>query len=254
MNNNQPNPPNNSPTLTVLIPVYNEAATIAELLQSLKNAVAPYQVIIIDNGSTDNSAEKIKSFCNSQTNQTQTWTYLHYDELQGKGAAINAALPLAKGDYVVIQDGDLEYDPADITRLFNYACEHQAKAVFGSRILNQKAGISYQRYYWGGRFLTWLANSLFDVGITDEATCYKLIDRKLLLAFKLESQKFEFCPEVVAKLGLSGIKIHELPISYYPRSIEEGKKIRGQDGLTAIWTLVKWSLKSNAEKNDHQSV
>jgi len=115
--------------------------------------------------------------------------------------------------------------------------------VFGSRILNRQAGISYQRYYWGGRLLTWLANRLFDVGITDEATCYKLIDRRLLQSFNLECREFEFCPEVVAKLGLANIRIHELPITYHPRSIQEGKKIRGRDGLMAIWTLIKWRLK-----------
>jgi glycosyltransferase involved in cell wall biosynthesis len=230
--------PDSHPTLTVLVPIYNEEATIVALLNILKEEVAANQVIIIDNGSTDGSAEKILPFCDGKD-----WVYLYYDEVQGKGAAIRAGLELAECDYIVIQDGDLEYEPKDITRLFAYACEKRAQAVFGSRILNQQAGISYQRYYWGGRFLTWLTNRLFDSGITDEATCYKLIDRQLLESFELECLQFEFCPEVVAKLGLAGVKIHELPIAYHPRSIEEGKKIRGRDGIAAIWTLLKWSFR-----------
>ncbi len=208
------------------------------LLETLKEKVTANQVIIIDNGSSDNTAELVKPFCDGKS-----WVYLRYAEIQGKGAAIRAGLKLATCDYVVIQDGDLEYEPADINRLFDYACENQARAVFGSRILNQQAGISYQRYYWGGRFLTWLTNRLFHAGITDEATCYKLIDRRLLESFDLECREFEFCPEVVAKLGLAGVKIHELPIAYHPRSIEEGKKIRGKDGIAAIWTLLKWSFR-----------
>lgn len=226
------------PTLTVLIPVFNEESTIGELLQTLKNTVSAEQVIVIDNGSTDSSAERIKPFCDGAQ-----WLFVEYSALRGKGAAIRAGLERATGDYVVIQDGDLEYDPQDINRLFDFACKNQALAVFGSRILNRQAGVSYQRYYWGGRFLTWLANRLFDIGITDEATCYKLIDRQLLESFNLECREFEFCPEVVAKLGLANVKIAELPISYHPRSIEEGKKIRGRDGLVAIWTLIKWRMK-----------
>lgn len=142
----------------------------------------------------------------------------------------------------MIQDGDLEYDPEDIVRMYHLAEENNLTAVFGSRALNPDTAVSYRRYYWGGRFLSWLANSLFDLNITDEATCYKMVRRQTLLDMNLKCVRFEFCPEVVAKLGLMGVPIVEIPITYDPRSIEDGKKIRWFDGLEAIWTLIRWSL------------
>ena len=142
----------------------------------------------------------------------------------------------------MIQDGDLEYDPEDILRLYRLAKDKDLTAVFGSRALNPDTPASYRRYYWGGRFLSWLANRLFDLNITDEATCYKMVRRQTLLDMDLQCVRFEFCPEVVAKLGLMGVQIEEIPIAYNPRSIEEGKKIRWFDGLEAIWTLMKWSV------------
>lgn len=232
---NEPNP-----ALSILVPVYNEGATIAELLQRLIDLPLDARIIVIDNGSTDNTADQVRAF-----KEEPRLIYLFYDEIQGKGAAVRSGLTVARGEYVVIQDGDLEYDPQDIVRLLELAQRIDADAVFGSRILNPSAGVSYQRFYWGGRFLTWLANRLFDVGITDEATCYKMVRRRLLLSLNLECKRFEFCPEVVAKLGLLGVEIAELPIQYNPRSIDEGKKIRWTDGIEAIWTLVKWAVRGN---------
>lgn len=229
-----------NPALSIIVPVFNEGDTIAELLQRLVDLPLDARIIVIDNGSTDNTADQVRAF-----KELPHLIYLYYDEIQGKGAAIRAGLTLARCEYVVIQDGDLEYDPADIGRLLALAQDTDSDAVFGSRTLNPSAGVSYQRFYWGGRFLTWLANRLFDVGITDEATCYKMVRRRLLLSLNLECERFEFCPEVVAKLGLLGIEIRELPIYYNPRSIEEGKKIRWSDGVEAIWTLVKWAIRGN---------
>ncbi|MBN4076174.1 glycosyltransferase family 2 protein [Gemmatimonas aurantiaca] len=227
-----------NPELSILVPVYNEGATIAEILRRLLDLPLSARIIVIDNGSTDNTADQILAF-----EGDLRLVYLYYDEIQGKGAALRAGLTIARGEYVVVQDGDLEYDPADIVRMLKFAQENSLDAVFGSRILNPQAGVSYQRFYWGGRLLTWLANQLFDVGITDEATCYKMVRRRLLMSLNLECERFEFCPEVVAKLGLLGIEIRELPIYYKPRSIDEGKKIRWSDGVEAIWTLVKWALR-----------
>ncbi|MEW5925795.1 MAG: glycosyltransferase family 2 protein, partial [Candidatus Zixiibacteriota bacterium] len=160
----------------------------------------------------------------------------------GKGDGIVEGLKYASGKYTVIQDGDLEYDPEDIIKMVQLAEQKNAIAVFGSRILNPQAGISYKRYLWGGKLLTFLANLLFGVNITDESTCYKMVRTDIFKAMHIESRRFEFCPEVVAKLGRNKIKIHEIPIIYKPRNFEEGKKIRWVDGLEAIWTLFKYRL------------
>jgi hypothetical protein len=122
------------------------------------------------------------------------------------------------------------------------ARQRNADAVFGSRTRSSRAGISYLRYYWGGRLLTALANILYNIKISDESTCYKLIRTELLKSLNLTCRRFEFCPEVVAKLGKRKIKIYEIPISYTPRKMEDGKKIRWYDGAIAIWTLIKYRL------------
>lgn len=239
------------PRLSVLVPVFNEERTIGEILGRLRSLPIALQIVVVDNGSTDKTYDVARPFA-----ERGEITLVRHTETRGKGAAIRAGLPLATAEFVVIQDGDLEYDPGDLARLLELAESQGADAVFGSRNLNPRAGISYQRYYWGGRFLTWLANRLFGVGITDEATCYKLVRRKLLNRLDLHCERFEFCPEVVAKLGLLGVRIHELPIAYYPRSIAEGKKIRWRDGLEAIWTLVRWAAlpgKFGAAPEDRQA-
>lgn len=227
-----------SPTsLSIIVPVFNEENTIGEILKRLGALPCEKQIIVVDNGSSDKTAERI-----SEAAHSTPLISIYYDKIQGKGAAILAGLAQASGEYVVIQDGDLEYDPQDIALMLELARREKAGAVFGSRNLNPSSGVSYKRYYWGGRALTWLANVLFGVGISDEATCYKMIRRDILLQMNLSCRRFEFCPEVVAKLGLAGVRIHEIPISYSPRSMDEGKKIRWTDGAEAVWTLLKWYL------------
>ena len=223
--------------LSVIVPVLNEENTVGGVIKSLLALPVDLEVIAVDNGSTDRTPEILREFVGMSR-----FTYVAEGQIRGKGAAIRAGLPLANGVYVVIQDGDTEYDPYDIVRMLAVARKSDAVAVFGSRILNPVAGISYQRYYWGGRLLTWVANTLFGVGITDEATCYKMIKRDALIGMNLQCRKFEFCPEVVAKLGLAGVEIIEVPISYNPRSMEQGKKIRWTDGIHALWCLLRWSL------------
>ncbi|UCD16585.1 MAG: glycosyltransferase family 2 protein [Candidatus Zixiibacteriota bacterium] len=228
--------------LTVLMPLYNEEKTAREIITMVLNLDLELQLIIINNGSTDHTGKIIQEFA-SQPNVR----ILDQKRNIGKGNAVVAGLPLAVGKYTVIQDGDLEYNPGDLIRMLEVAEQKDALAVFGSRTRNPESGVSYSRYLWGGKLLTAIANLLYGVGITDESTCYKLIRTDIMKAMRLECRRFEFCPEVVAKLGRSNITIHEIPIQYQPRKFYEGKKIRWHDGLEAIWTLLKYRFKSVPE-------
>jgi glycosyltransferase involved in cell wall biosynthesis len=224
--------------LTILMPLYNEEATVEQIIEKVLNLEIDLELIIINNGSTDDTGRIIQKF-----GQRENVTIIKKEKNIGKGDAIKTGLKLARGKYTIIQDGDLEYEPGDIPKMIELAEKKQAPAVFGSRILNPHAGISYRRYLWGGKLLTTLANLLFRVGITDESTCYKMVRTDILKGLNLECRRFEFCPEVIAKLGRNKVKILEIPIRYNPRKFEEGKKISWKDGVQAIWTLLKYRLK-----------
>ncbi len=228
--------------LTVIMPLYNEESTADEIIKRVLDLNIDLELIIVNNGSTDATSEIIHKY-----DDNPLVTVLDKEKNIGKGDAIKTAVPFAKGKYIVIQDGDLEYDPKDIEKMVALAEEKDALAVFGSRELNPRSGISYGRYLWGGRLLTFLANLLYRVNITDESTCYKMLRTDLMKAMRLESEKFEFCPEVVGKLGRNKIKIYEIPAKYNPRKFEEGKKIRWIDGVEAIWTLLKYRLQPRSK-------
>jgi len=223
--------------LSILMPLYNEERTVAEIVERVLALDLEKELVIIDNGSTDGTASKISRFSNRANIKI-----ISNPKNIGKGDGIIAGLKEATGKYTIIQDGDLEYEPNDIIPMVELAEKEKALAVFGSRRMNPNSGISYNRYLWGGELLTILANILFSSNITDESTCYKMLRTDILKAMNLASLRFEFCPEVVAKLGRNKIKIYELPISYNPRKFEEGKKIRWIDGIEAIWTLFKYRL------------
>jgi glycosyltransferase involved in cell wall biosynthesis len=221
------------------MPLYNEEKTVAEIIKKILDLPLDLELIIINNGSNDGTGMIISQFA-----ELPNVRIINKEKNVGKGDAIVAGLQFAQGEYSIIQDGDLEYEPRDILRMIELAEKEKAPAVFGSRILNPRAGISYRRYLWGGKLLTAFANLLFSSGITDESTCYKMVRTDIIKKLNLECRRFEFCPELVAKLGRNQIKIREVPISYHPRSFEEGKKIRWRDGLEAIWTLLKYRFKS----------
>lgn len=223
--------------LSIIVPVFNEERTLPIILNRLFEIPIDKEIIVVDDASQDGSPGILQAMA-----EAQKITYLTHDKNLGKGAAIRTGLERATGEYTVIQDADLEYDPHDIVRMLETAERHNADAVFGDRVHNPQSGISYRRYYWGGRFLTLLANLLYGVGISDESTCYKMVRTSLLKSLNLTCKRFEFCPEVVAKLGKRKVRIYEIPISYAPRKMEEGKKIRWRDGLIAIWTLIKLRL------------
>lgn len=223
--------------LSIIVPVYNEQQTLPEIMRRLIDLPFEKEIIAVDDASRDDSPNILARLARDGMIQL----YSH-ERNCGKGTAIRTGLKHARGEYTIIQDADLEYDPNDIGDMLAVAQRHDADAVFGSRILGSGSGISYWRYYWGGRLLTFLANLLYRVNISDESTCYKMIRTELLKSLGLTCRRFEFCPEVVARLGRRKIKILEIPISYSPRRMEEGKKIRWHDGATAIWTLIKYRL------------
>jgi glycosyltransferase involved in cell wall biosynthesis len=194
------------------------------------------EIIVVNDGSSDNSREVLDRYADR-------FIIIHHSKNQGKGAGVATGYRVATGDYVVVQDADLEYDPNDLRRLIDEAENNNAEVVYGSRRLGlsrKKSPKAGWIYYLGGVYLTWLTNLLYRANITDEATCYKMVSKPVLDKISIKATGFEFCPEITAKICRQGVKIHEVPISYIPRSQEEGKKIKFRDGLVAIWTLIKY--------------
>jgi dolichol-phosphate mannosyltransferase len=218
--------------VSVLVPVYNEAAHLDELLCAIHASPVKKEIIIVDDGSNDGTREKLRTMPLGED-----VTVVFHEKNCGKGAAIRTALEYARGEYVLIQDSDLEYDPQDYAALLRPLEQGHADVVYGVRPDRPERGL---RFFLGAKLLTHLTNLLYGAGIHDEATCYKVFRRSLLAQISLECHRFEFCPEVTAKLCRMGKQIAEVPVSYTPRSAGEGKKIRHSDGWLAIWTLLRY--------------
>jgi dolichol-phosphate mannosyltransferase len=235
-----------SAKLSILVPVYNERATLEALIDRVRHVrlSVEREIIVVDDGSTDGSAEQLR--------RLEAWGDIvacFHGRNQGKGSAVRTGLAKATGTIVLIQDADLEYDPAEYPRLIQPILENRTRVVYGSRTLGRNQP-SYIRYYLGGRFLSFFANVIYGTRITDEPTCYKVLGAGLMRSLELESKGFEFCAEVTAKVGCLKERIVEVPIFYRPRSIKEGKKIRWTDGVKAMWTLLhyrKWRPPPNKE-------
>lgn len=230
-------------TLSVIIPVYNEAATLEEIITRVRATGLVDEIVVVDDGSTDSTPAILTRL--EQAGRPPL-RILRHQQNRGKGAAMRTGLAAVTGDLVLVQDADLEYDPADYPALLAPFADPAVQVVYGSRNLRRNPKSSFA-FYWGGRLLSWVANWLYGSHITDEATGYKLIKTGLLRSIGLETDGFEFCPEVTAKLLQRGIEIYEVPISYRPRSWAEGKKIQWFDGLVAIWTLVKYRFFVNKQ-------
>jgi glycosyltransferase involved in cell wall biosynthesis len=218
--------------VSVIVPVYNEVLHLEDLLQAVLSSPVKKEIIIVDDGSSDGTREKLLALPHRED-----VTIVFHESNCGKGASIRTALAYARGEYVLIQDSDLEYDPQDYPALLEPLQQGSANVVYGVRPDRPERGL---RFFLGAKLLTHLTNLLYDAGIHDEATCYKVFRRALLLELRLECRRFEFCPEVTSKLCRLGEKIKEVPVSYRPRSAEEGKKIRLSDGWLAIWTLIRY--------------
>ena len=220
--------------LSVLIPAYNEVHNIQNILNKIGEVNIPKEIIVVDDGSTDGTRELLNTL------KSDIIKVIFHEKNQGKGGAIRTAIAHSKGDIILIQDADLEYDPQDYYKLIPVIESGKEKVVYGSRFLNKQNKHSYFSFFLGGQVVTWITNILYFQTLTDEPTCYKVFDAKLLKSIKLNCTGFEFCPEVTAKIAKLGYKIPEVPISYYPRSISEGKKINWKDGVEAIWVLFKY--------------
>lgn len=225
--------------LSIIIPVFNEEKTIKEILKRVNEAAIgnwQKEIIIVNDGSKD----KTDQIINNLKSQI-SFIYLKHPTNQGKGAAIKTALNYVSGDYVLIQDADLEYDPKDYSKLLAMA-EKGYEVVYGSRNLDKNTKRGYFFYFLGGKLITTFCNFLFGAHLTDINTGYKMFKSEIIKNLNLESNGFEFCEEVTAKILKKGGMIKEVPINYYPRTFQEGKKIKFKDGLIALITLLKYKF------------
>ena len=227
--------------VSVVIPVYNEAGTIPELLDRVRMAPTPglkKEIIVVDDASTDGTAQYLGTLAEDGLK------YLSHTSNQGKGAALRTGFEQATGDIILVQDADLEYDPDEYPKLLQPILQGKADVVLSSRFLG---GDSHRvLYFWhavGNRFLTLLSNMFSNLNLTDIESCYKAFRREVLERIQIEENRFGFEPEIVAKVSRLGYRIYEVGVSYSGRTYAEGKKITWKDGLRAIWCILKYSLR-----------
>jgi glycosyltransferase involved in cell wall biosynthesis len=227
--------------LSVVIPVYDEEATIRELIERVQRMGIPKEIIVVDDGSTDGTPEILRTLEKEHDNLR----LILFPKNKGKGAALRAGFQQASGNYVIVQDADLEYDPADYPALLKPLIDGKADVVYGSRFLTTKE--RRVLFFWhsvGNRLLTLISNMLTNLNLTDMETCYKVFRLEVIQALILEQDRFGFEPEVTVKIARMKLRIYEVGISYAGRTYEEGKKIGWKDGVYALWYLVKYSLRS----------
>lgn len=220
--------------VSIIIPAYNEERTIEEIISKVYNVSINKEIIVVNDGSQDRTSTII-----SNIKDKYNLKIINLEKNFGKGYAIRKGIEASSGEIILTQDADLETDPAEYQKLLAPIIEGRAKVVFGSRFLGSINNMNKFNYI-GNKFLTFIANVLYRIKITDEATVYKIFLKEVLDGIKLKSNRFELCPELVAKIAKRKYKIFEVPISFNGRSKNEGKKLRLRDGIAAIWTLIKY--------------
>lgn len=222
--------------LSIVIPAYNEANFISDVIRRVQETPYEKEIIIVDDGSVDGTRDILKGL------KEPNITVVLQEVNQGKGAALRAGFERAKGDVVIIQDADLEYDPRDYPKLLEPILEGKADVVYGSRFLGGPHRVLYFWHYVGNMAVTLLSNMFTNLNLTDMETGYKVFKREVLKDIRIESNRFGFEPEITAKIAKGHFKVFEIPISYYGRSYEEGKKITWRDGIKAFFTILKYNL------------
>lgn len=226
--------------LSVIIPCYNEANTIADIVSAVRNS--PYddkEIIIVDDCSTDGTRDILNTVIRGQVDRV-----LFHEVNQGKGAALRTGIKAATGDLVIIQDADLEYDPQEYALLVEPILKGRADVVFGSRFMGGRPHRVLYFWHWvGNGALTLLSNMCSNLNLSDMETCYKVFRREIIQGIDIEENRFGFEPEITAKIAKIGCRVYEVGISYYGRTYAEGKKIGWKDGFRAIWCILKYNLR-----------
>jgi len=235
--------------LSVIMPVYNEAATVAEIIRRVLEQPVVQELIIVDDHSTDTTLEVLRMLASKE----ERIRLFSHEVNQGKGAALRTGFKEARANVVVIQDADLEYDPSEYGKLLKPILSGQADVVYGSRFLGSEA--HRVLYYWhslGNYFLTIVSNMATNLNMTDMETGFKAFRREVIQKIKLEESRFGFEPEVTAKLArfIPKLRIYEVAVSYYGRTYEEGKKIGWRDGVTALFAIIKYNFFTSKTTND----
>lgn len=236
--------------LSIIVPVYNEEKTIEKVIEKLRCLNADRELVIVDDGSTDGTRDVLKRIAagasgtvgtsgDASTSGAAGLRVVFHEKNRGKGEAVRTGAANSTGDIICIQDADLEYDPSEIIKLIDGFKDAGVSAVFGSRFLKDNPNI-YKRYLWGNKLLTGLINLFYGSHYTDTYTCYKLLRREVFDKLDLNSRRYEIEAEISIKLKKGSFRVIEMPITYVPRSIEDGKKINWKDAMKGVWTIIKW--------------